>query len=295
MIASFALWAFALALMTGAPRLLDRVELFTVSPRIGILVWQLTSLSAVLSFVAAAATACWLLDSEFSAAMPIVGSAGLVLAGGAVLRVAWCAGQTSVRLSRERGQHRAGLALVARTDESVPGALVIDRADVAAYCLPDRGCGEVVVTTGALGALSPAELEAVLAHERAHLDGRHDLVVSCALVLREAFPFVALFRQAAEALPRMVEMAADDGAVRRAGRRALASAVLRMAEAATPAVALGVGGHGAVDRVHRLVRPGSSGPAGRAFALASGVGLALAPVALCSVAIATGCRLVFLF
>lgn len=57
MIASFALWAFALALMTGAPRLLDRVELFTVSPRIGILVWQLTSLSAVLSFVAAAATA----------------------------------------------------------------------------------------------------------------------------------------------------------------------------------------------------------------------------------------------
>ena len=51
---------------------------------------------------------------------------------------------------------------------------VLDDAGPDAYALPGRP-GAIVVTTGMLRALDPAEREVLLAHERAHLAGRHHL------------------------------------------------------------------------------------------------------------------------
>ena len=44
-------------------------------------------------------------------------------------------------------------------------------AQPAAYCVPGRPA-TIVLTSGALAVLDPAQLTAVLAHERAHLAGR---------------------------------------------------------------------------------------------------------------------------
>ena len=54
------------------------------------------------------------------------------------------------------------------------------------YCLPGRD--RVVVTTGALNRLNRAQLQAVLAHEQAHLSARHHLVIMLARILPDAFP-----------------------------------------------------------------------------------------------------------
>jgi hypothetical protein len=50
------------------------------------------------------------------------------------------------------------------------------------YCVPSLR-HRVVLTTGAVAALEPRQLRAVIAHERAHLWGRHDLVIAGALAL----------------------------------------------------------------------------------------------------------------
>jgi Zn-dependent protease with chaperone function len=62
-----------------------------------------------------------------------------------------------------------------------PGLLVFCYAVAVAwillYCVPGR-LPTIVVTTGALAVLEPEQLAAVLAHERAHLAGRHHLLLA---------------------------------------------------------------------------------------------------------------------
>ncbi|PZM89228.1 MAG: peptidase M48 Ste24p, partial [Actinobacteria bacterium] len=85
---------------------------------------------------------------------------------------------------RAQRRHRDLLALVARNDPAAPGALVLDHPSAAAYCVPGVR-PQVVVSAGTLHLLDRAQLAAVLRHERAHADERHDLVL---------LPFTALCR-----------------------------------------------------------------------------------------------------
>ena len=74
------------------------------------------------------------------------------------------------------GQARALLA-AAREASALPGddvVAVVDDDAVEAFALPGRP-GRVVVSTGMLAVLTAAERRALLAHERAHLTGRHYL------------------------------------------------------------------------------------------------------------------------
>ena len=64
---------------------------------------------------------------------------------------------------------------------------MIDYPAAAAYCLPGIR-SQIVVSVGTLDLLAPAELTAVLAHERAHLRARHDLVLIPFTSLRRVFP-----------------------------------------------------------------------------------------------------------
>ena len=139
---------------------------------------------------------------------------------------------------------------------------VLPTTATAAYCLPGHRFG-VVVTQGALDRLSPAELRAVLAHERAHLSGRHHLLVGWARLLDSAFPAVPLLRAAASEVPELVEWAADDQAAGEAGPHALAHALGVMARARSLDTdpALAAAGACPVRRVRRQVQPGGP-PAG---------------------------------
>ena len=160
-----------------------------------------------------------------------------------------------------RRRQRELLALLAHGDPKVPGALVIDYPAAAAYCLPGIR-SQIVVSVGTLDLLGPAELTAVLAHERAHLRARHDLVLIPFTSLRRAFPKSRVIAQAHRTVALLVEMMADDRALRVRGlvARELATALLRFGTAGAdgaPAGALAAAeGEGELTaRVNRLLAP----------------------------------------
>jgi beta-lactamase regulating signal transducer with metallopeptidase domain len=109
-----------------------------------------------------------------------------------------------------------------------------------------------VLTTAAIGVLDEDQLRAVVAHERAHLRGRHHLLVTLAGALSAAFPRVPAFRIACEQVARLAELAADDAASAAAHRLAAAGALLNLG-ASTPAAALGAAGNADAARVRRLI------------------------------------------
>ncbi|HEY6496830.1 MAG TPA: M56 family metallopeptidase [Trebonia sp.] len=158
-----------------------------------------------------------------------------------------------------RRRHRELLALLAHGDPKVPGALVVDHPAAAAYCLPGIR-SQIVVSAGTINLLAPAELTAVLAHERAHLRARHDLVLIPFTSLRRVFPRSAAIAQAYRTVALLVEMMADDHALRVRGLlpRELATALLRFGTAGSdgaPAGALAVAEGELTARVIRLLTP----------------------------------------
>ncbi|MFC1420619.1 M48 family metalloprotease [Streptacidiphilus cavernicola] len=125
-----------------------------------------------------------------------------------------------------------------------------------AYALPGglRRSGRIVVTRGMLRVLEPAELTVLLAHERAHLTGRHHLFLLLADLSAALHPLLLPLRDgAAYAVERWADESAaasvaDRRLVARAiGRAALAGgghAPLRMAAGPVPrrvAALLGAG------------------------------------------------------
>jgi hypothetical protein len=161
--------------------------------------------------------------------------------------------------SGARRRQRELLALLAHGDPKAPGALVVDYPAAAAYCLPGIR-SQIVVSEGTLNLLAPAELAAVLAHERAHVRARHDLVLIPFTSLRRALPRSRSMAKAYQTVALLVEMMADDRALRVRGLlpRELATALLRFgtsgAEGA-PAGALAAAEGELTARVNRLLAP----------------------------------------
>ncbi len=185
-------------------------------------------------------------------------------------------------------RQRELLALLAHGDPKVPGALVIDYPAAAAYCLPGIR-SQIVVSAGTLDLLAPAELTAVLAHERAHLRARHDLVLIPFASLRRAFPRSAVMTEACRTVALLVEMMADDHALRVRGllRRELATALLRFGTAGAdgaPAGALAATEGELTARVNRLLRPPAPLPkAAQAAVVVGSAALVALPLVLLAV------------
>jgi hypothetical protein len=182
-------------------------------------------------------------------------AAGLVL----LASLCWVLLAASIAALQARRRQRALLTLLAHGDPKVPGALVVDYPSAAAYCLPGlRSRSRIVVSVGTLELLGRGELAAVLAHERAHLRERHDLVLLPFTALRRAFPKSATCTGAQRAVALLVEMLADDRALRGRPTRELVSALVRFGTAGTcpaPAGALAVAEGEVAARVSRLIQP----------------------------------------
>jgi Zn-dependent protease with chaperone function len=114
------------------------------------------------------------------------------------------------------------------------------------------------VSKGALNTLSDKEITAILRHERAHLRARHDLVLEMFIAVHAAFPRWVRSARALDAVRLLVEMLADDVAVRAAGPTPLARALVACAAGPTPSGALAAGGPSTVVRVRRLGGRGNS-------------------------------------
>ncbi len=264
------------------------------APRAAIATWQAASLSIVASVLAAgvilavpclpcaltlaAFDSCWAsmrgqyLTPQGTLTAATAGTLVLAMLG----RLAWCAGTSLAKGRLQRARHDEMLTMVARPGPG--GVRVIDNDAPAVYCLPGRR--RIVLTSGALRCLQGRQLKAVMAHERAHLAGRHHLLLASAGALHTAFPFVRLFAVAASQIGDLVEVAADDAATRYEHRLILAGALLAVASAGAPAGAIGAGGTAAAQRIRRLIDPPCR-PSRAQWALTS---LTLATVSLLSVA-----------
>ena len=208
-------------------------------------------------------------------------AAGLAL----LASLCWVLLAVSVAALQARRRQRALLTLLAHGDPKVPGALVVDYPSAAAYCLPGlRSRSRIVVSVGALELLGRGELAAVLAHERAHLRERHDLVLLPFTALRRAFPKSATCTGAQRAVALLVEMLADDHALAGGPARELVSALVRFGTAGTcpaPAGALSVAEGEVAARVTRLLQPARPLPAAAVMAVCLAAALLVAaPVTL---------------
>jgi Zn-dependent protease with chaperone function len=173
----------------------------------------------------------------------------------------WILLAASASVLRARQRQRELLSLLAHGDPKVPGALVVDHPAAAAYCLPGLRSA-IVISAGTLDLLNADELAAVLAHERAHLRERHDLVLLPFLALLRAFRWAAVARRAYGAVGLLVEMHADDRALQHRPARELATALLRVGAAGAggvPSGALAAASRAeeceVAARVIRLLRP----------------------------------------
>jgi Zn-dependent protease with chaperone function len=192
----------------------------------------------------------------------------------------------AVHRARQRARDHAQAARITGRQFPAAGipplstAVVLEATQPAVYCVPGRPA-TIVLTTGALAVLEPAQLLAVLAHERAHLAGRHHLLITLGKAMRAGLPGVPLFTRGAEEVARLAEMRADDVAVRRNGRDTLLQALVAMGTGKplpTPSASLAATGGVVSARVDRLLDPpGRTRRACHGLAL-SAVLLALAAV-----------------
>jgi Zn-dependent protease with chaperone function len=272
MITAVALAAYAVLVGAAVPSVLTRATWPHRAPVLAVLVWQ----GLMVTFVVATAlsvyhlalieqhvhdgligmlTACGLAaDAPAGESSPTLADV-LVLAAPVVivlLPLGWLV-RCSWRARRARQRHLDMLTLVG---EPAPeyGATVVDHGVPAVYCLPGR-CRRIVITRGALDVLSEVQLRAVLEHERAHLQGRHHLLHVLVDAFSRAFRGLPLARHAKEQTGLLVEMIADDRALRFHPREALATAMCEVAAGRTPQAALGAGGSGALIRLRRVLTP----------------------------------------
>lgn len=126
--------------------------------------------------------------------------------------------QTLTPLVSSREQ-RKGFVL-GRVEDETPVACAVRRPEPM-----------ILVSTGMIEALTIAQLQAVLAHERAHLRGRHDWAMRLADInaacLPALLPAGAALRRATVLL---IELVADDAAARQAGAVNLANALSQLAD-----------------------------------------------------------------
>jgi beta-lactamase regulating signal transducer with metallopeptidase domain len=181
--------------------------------------------------------------------------AGLLLAAAVVLRTAGCVAGELRRGWRDWRDHAALVADTGRPADE-PDVAIVDYDAPAVYCLPG-GRHQIVISAGALAALTREQFRAVLAHERAHLRHRHHLILALAAALARAFPRVPLLRQGRPQLAMLAEMAADDAAARRHRRDDLASALVALARAGAGAqsATLAASGPEAIARLQRILDP----------------------------------------
>ncbi|WP_158848807.1 M56 family metallopeptidase [Saccharothrix deserti] len=165
------------------------------------------------------------------------GVVGVLLLAGLLVRLAVMGTRTVRRRARARAEHLAVLRLAARQEPGSPATLWLDHEEPLAFSLP--GCpGVVVATEGLTRKLAGDQVDAVLVHERAHLRGRHHLLVTAADTLSAMLPFLPLFRQTPTAVRELVELAADAVAVRVCGAASVRAALTAVTSGGAPGSAL---------------------------------------------------------
>ena len=262
----------AMLLAWPVPRALARATWTHGDPMAALILWQAIGLAGGLSMIGAGlvyavaglgsgVTAALIqLVRQTAAGDPVAGMhAGQVIAFGAAIALTATLGAgLAVSLRRtlvERARHRDLLVLLSDPSAELADTRVLDHPEPVAYCLPGSR-PMLVVSRGMIQQFDEEELRAVIAHERAHLDQRHDLVMLPFVAWHVALPWLPCTGAARQAVTALIEMLADDCASKTCDRAALATAIARAAAGPKLGTALAVATEGTVSaRVARLVEP----------------------------------------
>jgi Zn-dependent protease with chaperone function len=287
-VSALAFTVLAILLAGPVPALLARASWPMRAPRAAIVLWQAIAAAAVLSaFSAGLAIAARLFvpgpdgrpTADIAAEIRALGWP-LWLASVFVLMLTLVIGarlivttlQVAIETRRRRSRHRTVVDLLGECPHEMDDVRVLHVEETLAYCLPGVR-SRVVLSRGTLATLSPAELTAVLRHERAHLRARHDLVLEAFTAVHTAFPRFVRSGNALNAVGLLIELLADDAAIRVTGPRPLARALVLCAAGRAPAGAMAAGGPTTVIRVQRLA--GAPNSLAMSFLAYSAAGLIL--------------------
>ena len=253
----FALATLAVLLAWVAPGPMARQKRFRRSPRAALAAWQAVSVGGVLAALAAAPAALPLLlqGDEPGAHLGLVVPAVLVSAA-VLARLLWAGHNVGRQLRRVRTDHRQLVDIIATHDRE--RVRILQHPTPTAYCIPGRR-SRVVISQGVLDALPGDQLDAVVAHEEAHLRGRHDLLLEFFSVVHRAVPGPLRSEEALTEVRLLIEALADRAAVRRSGEVATARALITLAGSRAPEAALGAGTTAPVRL--RLLADGPPSPA----------------------------------
>lgn len=149
---------------------------------------------------------------------------------------------TYYKIERQRRRHRELLALLAAPSAEAARTVVISHDSPVAYCLPGGARSVTVLSDGLMAALEPAELRAVLSHENAHLNQRHHLLLWAFAAWRQALPWLPTTRLAQEAVNSLIEMLADDVALKTESKATLIKAIAIVASGSNGGMASGMTG-----------------------------------------------------
>ncbi|GAA1708049.1 M56 family metallopeptidase [Streptomyces yatensis] len=297
------------ATLLGGPgaRLLARARWVTRFPQVTLRCWHACALGLFASLAAALVLVAhdvwehgmvWLFHADkplvhaaYGGAWQVAGIAEAallaLLLGAVTLSILTL--RRSLRLRRERDRYRLTADTQGAYDRTGdPTVRVLRHPAPAAFCIPGpRGGDRIVVTTAAQDMLSRAELAATVEHERAHLRLRHHRAILAADILTTAIAWTGLLRGYADQVRRLAEMAADDQAARKHGRRTVASALLEMCTvtgpAADPSDLPAMTGPDPAERIRRLITtsPVPAGSLAPALTLAVATAALTLPVVLC--------------
>ncbi|WP_308161517.1 M56 family metallopeptidase [Mycolicibacterium goodii] len=186
-------------------------------------------------------------------------SAGVLLVAGT--RGIWRLGAINRSRRRLHARHFELTWLLTGSPPRRGGVLWLPVAEPLAYSLAGHP-PVVVATCGLHGVLDDEAVNAVLAHEHAHVARRHHRLVALADAVAAGLGWLPLMRQSPSLVRTLVEMDADAHAAQIHGQHRLIRALQTLQHAAAPPAALGIAGECTQLRIDRLVARRSAG-AGR--------------------------------
>ena len=244
-LASIALGVLALLLAWPVPLALGRASWPARSPATALILWQAIALAGGLSMLGALVTFGLAPYGDdlvsallaFTGGETVEGTWHLVALGAAGLlgvHLVLNLVVTVVRSEAQRRRHAHLIDLLSEPMADNPRTRIIDTPAPVAYCLPGALSSVTVFSAGLVDLLEPAELDAVIEHEKAHVAQRHDIVLVVFRAWHTSLPWFPIAYRAQREVGLLIEMLADDHARRSVDDAVLGRAIALVGSGSAP-------------------------------------------------------------
>lgn len=233
MILVVALIAFAVVTAFAAPLVLTSGRWQMQYPRVALIAWHVALGIGVVAVTASVFIAVLTAVTAYGAPSDGEAIVGTMLGWGslAVLgaAIAVIAASSESIIDAGRQNYGSVLALARESVDLEPGITVMrcDTAEPLACAIPGRD-QTIFISTRLERELTPAQLLAVVEHERTHLRLHHHVVMRLAEINAACLPRLAAAQRLRRSTALLIELIADDEAARRRGPANLANALLRL-------------------------------------------------------------------